>query len=287
MGIEIAHGRLAEHIKYLSRNCPLPVDGTQFIGPIESRTLISELYCGVSKAFNLSFHAQTLAKSRAFTNGSLHSFNSIIQFMFAIMSILGVFVIRIGGKYFVLDVFPWLGEAKLDRKLQRQFGADWWRFGRIIADRKETIEQREIVGLFQRCLRMSTAVGWKEVIVTALIGCEHRWFNRPRNNILYNFTGWTESPDLTIAFEENVGSLLRAAARNIFDHDEQTRFGSLPQSLLLGSLLTHVWPDFRGAVSMELAGDEAPEFPSVGDAALVGLIAEFDTALTIVLSEAV
>src|SRR5579859_87546 len=84
VGIEIAQGRLAEHIGHLAGDDPLPADGTRFVGPIESRTLISELYCGVSKAFNLSFHAQTLAKSRAFTNGSLHSFNSIIQFMLAI-----------------------------------------------------------------------------------------------------------------------------------------------------------------------------------------------------------
>jgi len=195
VGIEIGQDRLAEHIQHIAGEEELPKDGAKYIGPIESRTLVSELYCGVAKAFNLSFHAQTLAKKHAFTNGSLHSFNSLIQFMLAIMSIFGVFVIRIGGKYFVLDVFPWLGHLKEDRRLNKQYGANWWQYARVIADNKETIDQREIVVLFQRCLRMATAVGWKEILVNQLIGCEQRWFSRPRNNILYNFTGWTGSSD--------------------------------------------------------------------------------------------
>jgi hypothetical protein len=287
VGIEIGQDRLAEHIDHIAGEQELPNDGARYIGPIESRTLISELYCGVAKAFNLSFHAQTLAKNQAFTNGSLHSFNSLLQFMLAIMSILGVFVIRIGGKYFVLDVFPWLGHLKEDRRLLKQYGADWWRYARVISDSKETIEQREIVVLFQRCLRMTTAVGWKEILVSQLIDCEQRWFNRPRNNILYNFTGWTGSPDLIAALETDVSSLLRDAARSIFDYDAQTAFGSLPQSLLLGSFLTHVWTDFRGSVVMELNGQAAPEYPAVGDPALIGLIAEFEGALTAMLSESV
>lgn len=285
VGIEIGQDRLAEHIEYIADKEELPEDGAGYIGPIESRTLISELYCGVAKAFNLSFHAQTLAKSQAFTNGSLHSFNSLMQFMLAIMSILGVFVVRIGSKYFVLDVFPWLGHVKEDRRLLKQFGADWWRYARIISDSKAIIEQREIVILFQRCLRMSTAVGWKEILVSQLIGCEQKWFNRPRNNILYNFTGWTGSPDLISALETDVSSLLRDAARSIFDHDAQIAFGSLPQSLLLGSFLTHAWDNFRSSVVMELNGQAAPEYPTVGDPLLIGLIAEFERALTTVLSE--
>ncbi len=287
VGVEIGQNRLSEHIGYIAGGNGLPKDGVSYIGPIESRTLISELYCGVAKAFNLSFHAQTLAKKFAFTNGSLHSFNSLIQFMLAIMSIFGVFVIRIGGKYFVLDVFPWLGHLKEDRHLRKQYGANWWQYARVIADSKETIDQREIVILFQRCLRMATAVGWKEILVAQLIRCEQRWFNRPRNNILYNFTGWTGSPDLIAALETDVSSLLRNAARNIFDYDAQTAFGSLPQSLLLGSFLTHVWANFRSSVIMELNGQAAPEYPAVGDPSLIGLIAEFEGALTAVLSESV
>lgn len=287
VGIEIGQDRLAEHIRYITDGNGLPKDGVSYIGPIESRTLISELYCGVAKAFNLSFHAQTLAKTLAFTNGSLHSFNSLIQFMFAIMSILGVFVIRVGGKYFVLDVFPWLGHVREDRQLRKRYGEHWWRYARVIADSKETIDQREIVILFQRCLRMATAVGWKEILVTQLIGCEQRWFNRPRNNILYNFTGWTGSPDLIAALDTDVSSLLRNAALSIFDYDAQTAFGSLPQSLLLGSFLSHVWAKFRNSVIMELNGRTAPEFPAVGDPSLIGLIAEFEGALSAVLSESV
>jgi hypothetical protein len=107
---------------------------------------------------------------------------------------------------------------------------------------------------------MATAVGWKEILVTQLIGCEQRWFNRPRNNILYNFTGWTGSSDLISSLDTDVSSLLRNAARSIFDYDAQTAFGSLPQSLLLGSFLTHVWVNFRNAVVMELNGQAAPEY---------------------------
>jgi hypothetical protein len=285
VGIEIGQDRLAEHIEYIAGQEGLPKDGAQYIGPIESRALISELYCGVAKAFNLSFHAQTLAKRQAFTNGSLHSFNSLMQFMLGIMSIFGVFIIRIGGRYFVLDVFPSLGHLKEDRRLSKQYGADWRRYARIISDSKQTIEQGEIVILFQRCLRMTTVHGWKEILVTQLIDCEQRWFNRPRNNILYNFTGWTESPDLISALETDVSSLLRDAARSIFDYEAQTAFGSLPQSLLLGSFLTHVWAKFRASVVMELNGQAAPEYPTVGDPSLIGLIAEFEGALTTVLSE--
>lgn len=287
VGIEIVNGRLAEHIEAITASNQLPSDGNRFVGPIESRALISELYCGVAKAFNLSFHAQTLAKSRAYTNGSLHSFNSLIQFMYAIMSIFGIFVIRIGGKYFVVDVFPWLGYQKLDRSLRKDIGGDWWRHARIIADTKENIEQREMVLLFQRCLRVVSVAGWKEIVIGQLIGCEQRWFNRPRNNILYNFTGWTGSADLVTAYDCDVAALLKSAARTIFDYDEQTKFGSLPQSLLLGTLLIHVWNRFRGSVSMELGGEVAPAFPVVGDPAFVGLIAEFDVAMNAVLSEAV
>jgi hypothetical protein len=72
---------------------------------------------------------------------------------------------------------------------------------------------------------MATAVGWKEILVAQLIDCEQRWFNRPRNNILYNFTGWTGSPDLIAALDTDVSSLLRYAARSIFDYDAQTTFG--------------------------------------------------------------
>lgn len=78
VGIEIGQGRLAEHIEHIAGEEELPKNGARYIGPVES-----ELYCGVAKAFNLSFHAQTLAKNQAFTNGSLHSFNSLIQFMLA------------------------------------------------------------------------------------------------------------------------------------------------------------------------------------------------------------
>ena len=134
---------------------------------------------------------------------------------------------------------------------------------------------------------MTTGVGWKEILVTQLIHCEQKWFNRPRNNILYNFTGWSETPDLIAALEADVSSLLRDAARNIFDYDAQTRFGSLPQSLLLGSLLTRVWSEFRSSVAMELDGQAAPEFPAVGDPSLVGLIAEFEGALATVLADSV
>jgi hypothetical protein len=283
VGIEIGQNRLAEHLAHIAGNDGLPKDGIGFLGPVESRTLISELYCGVTKAFNLNFHAQLLATSRAFTNGSLHSFNSVIQFMCAIMSLFGVFIVRIGGKYFVVDVFPWLGHMKEDRKLSDQFGENWWQYARIIADKKETIEQGEIVVLFQRCLRITTSTGWKEVLVNQLIGCRGRWFNRPRNNILYNFTGWTESLDLTDASDEDVSSILRAAAQSIFDTDAQMAFGPLPQSLLLGSLLMRIWIDFRTSVAMELNGATANEFPPVGHASL---LLEFESAMDDLLSTA-
>jgi hypothetical protein len=284
VGIEIGQNRLAEHIEYVSRKTGLPQNGVGYLGPIDSRTLVSELYCGVTKAFNLSFHAQWLAKNQAFTNGSLHSFNSVIQFMCAIMSVFGVFIIRIGGKYFVVDVFPWFGYLKEDRNLSKRFGEDWWRYARIIADKKETIEQREIAALFQRCLKVASVIGWREVLVGQLIDCENRWFNRPRNNILYNFTGWTESADLMNAETTDIGALLRTAVRTLFDPDAQMAFGPLPQSLLLGSLLTRVWSDFRESVVMELNGVSVSEFPPVGDSSLIG---EFESVVDDMISSAV
>jgi len=283
----LSPARLSNITKYITGGKPIPNSILVSLDEAAFNTLISELYCGVAKSFNLSFHAQILAKTLAFTNGSLHLFNGLIQFMLAIMSIFGVLVIRFGGKYFVLDVFPWLGHSKEDRQLRKRYGENRWRYARIIADSKEIIDQREIVILFQRCLRMATAVGWKEILVAQLIGCEQRWFNRPRNNILYNFTGWTGSPDLIAAMETDVTSLLRNAARSIFDYDAQTAFDSLPQSLLLGSFLTDVWANFRSSVIMELNGQAAPEYPAVGDPSLIGLIAEFEGALTAVLSESV
>ena len=211
------------------------------------------------------------ALNRAYTNGSLHSFNSTLQIMLAIMSILGVFIVRVDGKYFLLDVFPWFGHAKEDRQMKRHYGDDWWRYGRVVADTKSIIEQGEIVILFQRCLRMVSGVGWRETIITQLVNCEERWFNRPRNNILYNFTGWTDTPDLVSAEDTDLNGLLKAAVTDIFDPDAQTAFGPLPQSLLLMSLLTSVWSTFRGSVAIELNGLEAPEFPPVGENSLIAL----------------
>jgi hypothetical protein len=191
-------------------------------------------------------------------------------------------VIRIRGRYFVLDVVPWLGYLKEDRNLRKTYGDHWWRYGRLIGDRKETIEQSEIVILFQRCLRIVTATGWKETLVRQLIDVEQRWFNRPRNNILYNFTGWTDSADLTCAVDNDVSALLKTAARNIFDYEAQAAFGPLPQSLLLGSFLGHTWTVFRDSVSMELNGVVAPEFPDIANALLIG---EFEKILNEELSE--
>jgi hypothetical protein len=277
VGIEIGQFRLADHIEHLVRDGNLPSDGAQFVGPIESRSLVSELYCGAAKAINLNFHAQNLVVNGAFTNGSIHSFSSLMQFMMAIMSLFGVFMVRHGGKYFLLDVFPWMGNPKDQRELSKRYGNDWWRYGRIIADRKEIIEQKEITALFQRCLRVVSGVGWPEVVVRQLIDCETRWMNRPRNNILYNFTGWTQSQDLVAGVDTDLPLLLRDAARSIFDPDEQIAYGSLPQSLLLGSLFVRTWRAFRESVAMEIAGEPAPEFPDVVDA---GLIDAFESALT-------
>lgn len=67
------------------------------------------------------------------------------------------------------------------------------------------------------------------------------------------------------ALETDVSALLRNATQSIFDYDAQTAFGSLPQSLLLGSFLTHVWANFCSSVVMELNGRTAPEYPAVGD----------------------
>jgi hypothetical protein len=276
VGIEIGQERLADHVEYLANKGKLPNDGAEYIGPIESRALVSELYCGASKALNFSFHAQNLAANRAFTNGSVHSFNSLLQFMLAIVSIFGVFIIRQGGKYFILDVFPWMGKRKEDKRLSKAYGSDWWKYGRIISDAKEIIEQNEIVALFQRCLRVVSGVGWREVLVSQLIACEARWMNRPRNNILYNFTGWTQYQDLIGVSETDLPVLLKAAARSIFDPDEQTAYGPLPQSLLVGALFIQAWKEFRRAVAMEIAGVPAPEFPDLVNS---GLIEAFETAL--------
>jgi hypothetical protein len=283
VGIEIGQHRLADHIEYLIGEEKLPIDGARFVGPIESRSLISEIYCGVAKAINLNFHAQNLAVGRAFTNGSVHSFNSLLQFMMATISLFGVFIVRQGGKYFLLDVFPWMGDLKCKRTLVKLHGDDWWRYARVIGDTKEIIEQREIAALFQRCLRVISGVGWPEVIITQLIECETRWMNRPRNNILYNFTGWTQSEDLMASFDADLQKLLRDAARSIFDPDEQIAYGSLPQSLLLGSLFIRTWKAFRGTVAMDIAGQPAPEFPNFTDA---GLIDAFERALMSELSGA-
>jgi hypothetical protein len=220
---------------------------------------------------------------KAFSNGSLYSFNSLLQFMLAIIAMFGIFIVRIRGKYSVVDVFPWLGHPKADRELYKQYGKEWWRYARIISDKKATIEQREIVILFQRCLRISSAAGWKETLVTQLIRCEERWFNRPRNNIVYNFTGWTDTPDLLAAVDVDVSALLRSAARSIFDYEAQRAFGSLPQSLLLGSMLAKIWSGFREVVVMELEGKPAPYLPAVGDMSLIG---EFENALNELLSDA-
>jgi hypothetical protein len=284
VGIEIGQHRLADHIEYLSRDAKLPSDGVKFVGPIESRSLISELYCGTTKAINFNFHAQNLAVNRAFTNGSVHSFNSLMQFMMAIISLFGIFIFRQQGKYFVLDVFPWMGYPKCKKELSKLHGSDWWRFGRVIADNKEIIEQKEITALFQRCLRVVSGVGWPEVVVGQLISCETRWMNRPRNNILYNFTGWTQSQDLVAGFDTDLEKLLQDAARSIFDPDEQMAYGSLPQSLLLGSLFLRTWSAFRKSVAMEIGGQPAPDFPDVADS---GLIGAFERALTDELNAAI
>jgi hypothetical protein len=204
--------------------------------------------------------------------------------MMAIMSVFGIFVIRIGGKYFVLDVFPWLGNPKEGRQLSKQYGDDWWRYARVIADKKDIIEQSEIATLFRRCLRVISAVGWPEVIVKQLIECETRWINRPRNNILYNFTGWTDSRDLVEGLDIDLELLLKNAVRTIFDPDAQIAYGPLPQSLLLGSLFLQVWSSFRGSVAMELNGQPAPEFPAITDS---GLIGAFEVALRDELARAV
>lgn len=275
IGIELGQHRLAEHIDNLT-NGNLPVDGSAIIGPIEARSLISELYCGGSKATNLNLHAQLLSSTHSFTNGSIHSFNSLIQFMMAIISIFGVFIIRLGGKYFVVDVFPWLGHPNDARSFRKSYGDNWWRYARILSDSKEIIEQKEIVALFQRCLRITTGVGWPEILIKQLIHCESRWLNRPRNNILYNFTGWTETQDLLGGLDVEFPILLRSAARTIFDPDEQTAFGSLPQSLLLGSMFLRIWREFRGVVAMDLNGLPAPELPEIVDA---GLIEQFEAIL--------
>jgi hypothetical protein len=276
IGIEIGQNCLAEHITDLAEDGGLPTDGEKYIGPVESRWLISELYCGVMKSFNLSFHSQSLATTQAFSNGSLHAFNCVIQFMLAIIAIFGVFVIRVGGKYYIIDIFPWFGHHREDRQLRKLYGDDWWRYCRIIADRNNTIEQKEIVALFKRCIRMVTSVGWREFIVQGLLDCPARWFNRPRNNILYNFTGWTASADLMLAVEADCVGLISRAILSIFDADVQVTYGPMPQSLLLGSLLLPVWERFREGVAMELDGSPAPDFPAVGDSSL---IVEFERAL--------
>lgn len=204
--------------------------------------------------------------------------------MLAIISIFGVFIIRVGGKYYIVDVFPWSGYSNKERRqLEKQFGSDWWRFARVIADKKETLEQREITALFQRCLRIITGVGWREVIVSQLSSCGGLWFNRPRNHILYNFTGWSQASDLMAEHDGNVRDILREAVESVFDPDAQTAYGCLPQSLLMGSLLTRIWKDFRETVAIQLAGDIAPEFPAVGTNSL---IVEFENIMNELLSRA-
>jgi hypothetical protein len=282
VGIELGQSRLSEHIAAFAEDTALPTNGASFIGPIESRPLLSEIYCGVTKAFNLNLHAQDLAIKAAYTNGSLHSFNSIVQFMLAIMALFGVFIIRIGGRYYILDVFPSSGRPKEEKILKKQFGNNWWLYGRIIADTKETIEQKETVLLFQRCLRVVSGVGWREAIIGELIDCKPRWFNRSRNNILYNFTGWTATADLTGRKAVDIPSILREAARDIFDPDAQVPFGPLPKSLLLGSLLLKVWGPFTDTVVMEMNGVVAPPFPTLDDA---NLILAFQSQLETLLKE--
>lgn len=276
VGVEVGQHPLANHISELVSAAELKNDGVQYIGPIESRPLLSEIYVGVTKAFNLNFHAQGWANSSAYTNGSLHAFNSVVQFMLAIISLFGIFVIRIGGRYFVVDVFPWLGHLKENKRLEKQFGKNWSQYARIISDPKQIIEQGEIVALFQRCLRVVTGLQWKDVLVNQLIEAEGKWFNRPRNSILYNFTGWSDEADIRLKSTSDCSTIIRSAAASIFDFDMQCRYGPLPQSLLLGSFLKHTWAEFRKAMYIQIAGTDAPEYPAVGQDML---IAEFEGEL--------
>jgi hypothetical protein len=276
VGIELGQSFLADHLAALAREEGLPKDGSKYIGPVDSRALVSELYCGITKSFNLSFHSQMLAKQDAFTNGSIHSFNCVIQFMFSIIALFGIFVIRIGGKYYIVDMFPWFGHRKEDNRLRKQFGEQWWNYCRVTSDTKETFEQREIILLFKRCIRMVTIVDWREFLIEGLLECPPKWFNRPRNNILYNFTGWTGCSDLMTAANTDCTKLLPAAVLSIFDVEAQMTYGPLPQSLLLAYLLLPIWEKFRGVVTMELDGQPAPNFPSVGAS---NLMAVFEEAL--------
>lgn len=275
--IEIGQHSLSNHIFEIVEPALIPLDGQTFIGPIESRPLFSELYFGVTKAFNLNFNAQRWSQSRAYTNGSLHSFCSVIQIMQAIMALFGVFIVRSKGKYYVVDLFPWFGHNKEDRAMRKNFGDAWWQYGRIISDKKTLIHQDEIVLLFQRCLRVVTVQEvWQEAIIGELSACEQSWFNRPRNNVMYNFSGWLDNSDLTRSYTKDCVEVVRAAAASIFDVESLIAVGSLPQSLLLASLLGKIWERLAGAISLELGGKAIDMLPQVGDRSL---ITHFESAL--------
>src|SRR5437588_13048669 len=81
VAIEVGQHPLSNHISDIAEPTELPTNGGVIIGPVESRPLLSELYVGVMKAFNVNFHAQSWSKAGAYSNGSLHAFNSTFQTM--------------------------------------------------------------------------------------------------------------------------------------------------------------------------------------------------------------
>jgi hypothetical protein len=189
--------------------------------------------------------------------------------MLGIMSIFGVFVIRVDSKYLLLDVFPDIAEIPPARELRRAHPDDWHRYGRVIGDRKELIEQSELISLFKRCLRVVSVEFWREWIIKELIKVDNSWYNRPRNNILYNFSTWTEvDPIDRVVAIESQGVLLEAA-RNLFDRDHQNKIGSIAQSLLIVLLLRRVWEELRNSVVLNVGEGPASLEPTVGTNQLV------------------
>jgi hypothetical protein len=114
----------------------------------------------------------------------------------ALLGMLGVYIVKIGEYFCVLDVFPFGREARDRRNFAKQHGNPIDPAKLIFRAKGDPIEQRHIWTVLRRVLRVTSFGAGEERYASTLLSIKDKGLGRSRNETLYQNVGWPFDFDL-------------------------------------------------------------------------------------------